>query len=621
MQSCLPNKKYVRFKSAPMFIFLLGIFLSGINYTASAQGQTNAELANQYFSTGDYDKAVVYYEKQYSFDPFGTYSVYLKCLLQLKDYDKAEKLIKKHFKKNTQNLEVLVDLGRLYETMGSQDKAKEQFEKAIKSLTPDLQQILNLANAFLAGAYNEYALQTYQAGRKVMQGTYPFNFEIAETYAQLGDQAKMIDEYLDLMEISEQYIPNLQTILQNKIYNDPSGKISEYLRVALLRRIQKNSDRVVYSEFLYWLFLQEKDFESALIQAKALDKRQGEEGSRLLTLGRLAASNGDYTTAEACFQYIMDKGKNGANYNSARMELISASSQRITGSNNYTAADLDKLEKDYTTALTDLGKTPATAVMMKNFAHLQAFYLNKTNDATTLLEECIGLPGVNAQFKADCKLELGDILILEGKVWDATLFYSQVDKDFKEDAIGREAKFRNARLSYYMGEFEWAAAQLNILKAATAQLISNDAMSLSLLISDNTGEDSDYTPLQIYSRADLLEFQHKHSLAIATFDSVISGFPAHSLTDEVWFRKAQIYEATGHADTAIFYFRKVLDEYPDDILADDALFNMADLEENTLKNKTKAQELYQELLTKYPGSLYVVEARKRFRELRGDKLN
>jgi tetratricopeptide (TPR) repeat protein len=218
-------------------------------------------------------------------------------------------------------------------------------------------------------------------------------------------------------------------------------------------------------------------------------------------------------------------------------------------------------------------------------------------------------------------LELGDILILQGEVWDAALYYGQVDKDFKHDAIGREAKFRNARLSYYLGEFEWAAAQLNVLKAATSQLISNDAMSLALLIMDNTGMDSITEPLLIYSRADLLEFRNNDDKALVTLDSVLTKFPGHSLTDEVWFKKAYIFEKKGMNDTAAVYLNNIVEKYPDDILADDALFQLGGLYENQLNDKSKAMELYEKLLTKYSGSLFAAEARKRFRALRGDKVN
>jgi tetratricopeptide (TPR) repeat protein len=589
--------------------------------TAFAQGQTNLDLATQYYTTGEYDKAVIYYEKQYDIDPSGTYKLYLKCLLNLKDYEKAEKLIKKQLKKNSADLTLYVDLGKVYLNQNQNDKAKQQFDKAIKSVIPDVGRVTMLGNAFVEIQEYDRAIETYMNGRKLLRDVYPFNFELAELYAQKGDQQKMIDEYLDVLNYNEQYIPNLQAILQNKIAYDATGTISDLLRKSLLKNIQKNSARPVYNELLYWLFLQEKDFESAYIQAKAMDKRLSEEGERLLNLGFLAASNKEYNLAEKCFQYVIDKGSANSNYIQARIQLLNASNEKITSDRKPTTAELQKLEKDYEITLTDLGKNVSTAPLISRYAHLKAFYLDKVDDAINLLQEAIAMPGIDQQFKAECKLELGDIDIFKGEVWEAALLYGQVDKDFKHDAIGREAKFRNARLSYYMGEFDWAAAQLNVLKAATSQLISNDAMSLALLIMDNTGMDSITDPLLIYSRADLLEFRNKDDLALATLDSVIKQYPGHSLSDEVWYKKAEIFEKKSMYDTAVVYLGDIVEKYPEDILADDALFKLGNIYEKQLNNNSKAMEMFEKLLTKYPGSLYVVDARKKYRALRGDKIN
>lgn len=600
------------------FLVIVSCLLSIV--TSFGQGQSNLDLANQYFNTGEYDKAAVYFEKQYSADPFGTYEPYLKCLNLLKDFDKAEKLIKKQLKKNPADLTLYVDLGKLYISQNENDKAKQQFDKAIKSIPPDANQVINLGNAFVEIQEFDRAIETYLAGRKLLRGVYPFNFELAELYSQKGDQQKMIEEYLDVLNYNEQYFPNLQAILQNKIANDLTGNISEILRKSLLREIQRNSDRPVYNELLYWLFIQEKDFESAMIQAKAMDKRLDENGDRLLSLGRLSASNSDYELAEKCFQYVVDKGKKNLNYVPAKIEMLNASNKKITSGKKPSAAELVKLDKDYETTLSQLGKNAVTAPLISSYAHLKAFYLDKIDDAVKLLEEIIALPGIADQFKGECKLELGDILILQGEVWDAALYYGQVDKDFKHDAIGREAKFRNAKLSYYLGEFDWAAAQLNVLKAATSQLISNDAMALALLIMDNTA-DSNTTPLLIYSRADLLEFRNDDNKALTALDSVLTQFPKHSLTDEVWYKKAEIFEKKELYDSAAVYFNDIVENYPDDILADDALFQLARLNENQLNNKPKAMEYYEKILTKYTGSLFAAEARKKFRALRGDKVN
>ncbi len=584
-------------------------------------GQSNVELANQYFSTNDFDKAVIYFEKAYDQDPLGTYPNYLKCLISIKDYDKAEKVIKKQSKKFPTDQSLKVDLGNLYETQGESEKAKKVYLDAIKNLPSDMNQINVLGSTFLQRQLFEYAAQTYLQGRRTLKGAYPFSFELAEVYAQQSKPTEMVNEYISLLEFSPTYLPNIQTILQNKIANDLSGTLSDIIRQAVLRKIQKNPQETSYSEFLYWLFLQEKDYESAFIQAKSLDNRLSESGDRPISLGRLCVNNQEYETAEKCFQYVVDKGKENKNYVIAKMELINAVNLRITNSGTYTHADLLKLEGDYNTTLNELGKNVTTAPIIRGYAHLEAFYLHKTDEAIALLLETLDFPNMGSQFIADCKLELADIYVFSGQVWDAALLYGQVDKDFKNDATGREAKFRNARLSYYLGEFEWAKGQLSVLKAATSQLISNDALALGLLISDNTNEDTTTDALLLYAHADLLSFQNKDSLAFLALDSLLKLFPNNSLTDEVWYKKAQILKKEGKFNAAVPFLQDIIDKYPEDILADDALFQLAVINEDNLNDKDKAKVLYEQLITKYPGSLYVVDARKRFRILRGDKVN
>lgn len=584
-------------------------------------GQSNVELANQYFSTNDFDKAVIYFEKAYDQDPLGTYPNYLKCLISIKDYDKAEKVIKKQSKKFPTDQSLKVDLGNLYETQGESEKAKKVYLDAIKNLPSDMNQINVLGSTFLQRQLFEYAAQTYLQGRRTLKGAYPFSFELAEVYAQQSKPTEMVNEYISVLEFSPTYLPNIQTILQNKIANDLSGTLSDIIRQAVLRKIQKNPQETSYSEFLYWLFLQEKDYESAFIQAKSLDNRLSESGDRPISLGRLCVNNQEYETAEKCFQYVVDKGKENKNYVIAKMELINAVNLRITNSGTYTHADLLKLEGDYNTTLNELGKNVTTAPIIRGYAHLEAFYLHKTDEAIALLLETLDFPNMGSQFIADCKLELADIYVFSGQVWDAALLYGQVDKDFKNDATGREAKFRNARLSYYLGEFEWAKGQLSVLKAATSQLISNDALALGLLISDNTNEDTTTDALLLYAHADLLSFQNKDSLAFLALDSLLKLFPNNSLTDEVWYKKAQILKKEGKFNAAVPFLQDIIDKYPEDILADDALFQLAVINEDNLNDKDKAKVLYEQLITKYPGSLYVVDARKRFRILRGDKVN
>lgn len=600
---------------------LLFLFLLCAGLVQAQPGQSNAELANQYFGNGEYDKALVYFDKYYDKDPAAAYPNYLQCLFKVKDYEQAEKLIRKHQKKFPGDPSVRLDLGSLYEERQEPEKAKKVYGEAIKNLQPDINQVNLLGNAFNRRQMYEYAVETYVQGRKVMKGAYPFSFELAEAYAQTGRFEEMVNEYIEILSYNPAFLNNVQTILQNRIANDLSGNMSDLVRQSLLRKIQKYPEEAIYSEFLYWLFLQEKDYESAFIQARALDKRLDEDGSRLLSLGRTAVSNREFGAAEKCFQYIIDKGPGSPNYITGRIEHINAVNERITGSGNYSNSDLLQLERDYDKALTELGRDASTAPLIRGYAHLEAFYLHQSERAVELLLEAVEIPNLRPQFRAECKLELADVYVFQGEVWEAALLYGQVDKDFKNDPLGREAKYRNARLSYYLGEFEWAKEQLKVLKAATSQLISNDALSLGLLITDNTNLDTTTTALLMFSRAELLDFQNKDSLALLTLDSIVAEFPEHSLTDEIWYKKAQMFRSKGRFTEAAALFQEVVDKYPEDILADDALFQMADLYENMLNDKEKAKNLYELMLNKYPGSLFVVDARKRFRVLRGDKVN
>ena len=502
---------------------------------------------------------------------------------------------------------------------GDTKKAKKQFETAIKNLHPDAGDIYAVANTFIMNGKPDLALETFLKGRSLVPDN-NFGFDIAELYGRKGETQKMIDEYLDIMTENTLFQANVQSVLQYKLSQDSDSNLANLLRMSLLRKIQREPSQLIYNEFLYWLFMQEKDFESALIQAKALDKKTGDTGNRIYSLGEICISNQAWTVAEKCFDYIVAKGSNHPLYIRAKIAMLSAAFEKTTES-HYTQAELLTLEKQFTEALQALGKNSITAPLMVQQAQLEAFYLDKVAEGRKILEEVIAMPALSPNYIAEVKLALGDIMILDGDLWEASLTYSQVDKDFKHDAIGREAKFRNARLSYYLGEFEWAEAQLNVLKQATSQLISNDALDLALLISDNIGDDSITEPLQIYSRAELLAFQHKNDLALQTLDSILVLYPGRKITANVWFKKAGIYITRGDFDSAITLYSDIVKNYADGVLADDALFRIGSIYENNLKDIEKAKSTYEQFIDKYPSSVFIAEARRHYRLLRGDKIN
>lgn len=582
-----------------------------------AQPSNDEQLAVQYFQKGEFELAVMYYEKLYNKSRSAVYyEYYYKCLVELERYKEAEKLVKRQMKRFPNDLTYYVDLGTLYDTMEEENRSKQQYEKAIKALSADYKQIRDLANAFIQKNELDMAISCYEKGSKLLKNN-TFDVEIASVMGLKGDYEGMINVYLDLLGENDNYIQQVQSNLNRTLNFMEDEERSDMLKGQLLRRVQRNPQKTIYSDMLIWLFEQRKEFNAAYVQSKALDKREKGWGERLLDLGRLCRSNYEYDIAIKCFHYIVELGPNGYYYTKGKVEWLETMNLKITQS-NYTQEDLMLLEENYISTLQELGRSVSTSSMMRDQAHLQAFYLNKRVDAVELLEETLKLPGMSRKDIAETKLELADILVLDGSIWDASLYYSQVDHDFKHDILGHEAKFRNAKISFYTGDFEWAQAQLDVLKTSTSKLIANDAMDLSLLITDNLNMDTTPFAMMLYAEAELLLFQNQFDESNRLMDKILEDYPGHSLTDEVEFQKYRIERKRQNYEKAIEHLQRILNNHGDDILADDAAFNIGEIYQFTIKDTEKAIEFYEKLLMDYEGSLFTVEARKRYRALKGD---
>ncbi len=359
----------------------------------------------------------------------------------------------------------------------------------------------------------------------------------------------------------------------------------------------------------------------SFFQARAVDRRQKLEGQKVIEIGQIAIQNKDYKSAAEIFEYLVREYPQSINYPLNRRFLIQSKEELVKNTFPVNQFEIRSLIADYQRLIAEVGKNAKTADAMRNMGLLFGFYLDQKDTAIVLLEESMKLNRTDQRFIARTKLDLGDIFLLKGEPWEATLLYSQTEKALKDDPLGYDAKLRNAKLSYYKGEFKLAQEHLDILKLATSREIANDAMELSILIQDNTGLDSTEEAMREYAAIDLLLFQHRDDEALRQLDQILVKFPGHSLTDEAWWQKAKIFMRRNENQQAVGELEKILTQYRNDILSDDAHFLMAKLLEEKLGQRERAMEMYRDHLTKYPGSIYVAEARKRFRQLRGDMPN
>ena len=588
------------------------------SFCLTAQDGGDQQLAQHYYSQGDYEKALIYYEHLFEENKSKfIFNRYYDCLQRTGDTKTAEKVLKKQAKDNKGDLEYQIMLAKLYEEQGNDDKADNIYESLIDDLTSNARNVISLYNSFKAQGKNDWSFKVLERGRKLLKKNYPLNFQFAEYYGSIGNIEKMMAEYLDLLDYHPTYMNSLQKMLVRQIsFEDEDSKEYEILKVALIQRTQKNANNLIYAEMLTWLFVQRQNFVAALTHVKALDKRSNFNGKLVYDLGVVCRENKDYSTAKKAFQYVIELGSFSYYYLRSHNALLNVRFIEVTTLRDYSQTELQNTITAYENALIEFGEKPTTLNILLELAHIEAFYANRGPDAIDRLEKAKEIQGLTDMQLAKLKMQLADVHVLHGDIWEASLLYMQIDKSFKYEHIGHEAKFKNARIFYYDGEFNFAQSQLDVLKQSTSQLIANDALKLSLLITDNFGLDSNYQAMQWFATADLLISQHKFDQAYVLFDSIITTYPAHSLGDDILIKKSAALKIKGQWAQSIETLEELLKYYSNDILVDDALFELGNIYENHLLNKEKAAEYYRQILFDHKGSLYTAEARKRFQEIR-----
>ncbi|MET4107754.1 tetratricopeptide repeat protein [Hymenobacter sp. UYP22] len=597
---------------------LAGMLWSAQPTLAQGSEDSQVQLAREYERKGEHDKAAFLFSRLRNDEQTAPNILpdYLAALQGLKQYKEAEKLLKRAIKQRPREEALGVTLGQVYVQSVDELAARKQWDKVLSQLT--LEQVPAVAAEFQRLNLPDWATRTYLRGRELARSETEFGPQLIQLYTQQGQTDKLMVETLRLVQDDERQLPFVRNMLQNSLQED---KDFAALEKELLSLVQKNPERPVYSELLLWLQVQRRDFTGALVQAKALDRRGRTEGQRVLEVAEIARRNKDYESAIQGYDYLMREYRTSPYYALVRQRLVQTREEQVRNTYPVNVAQLRSLLQEYEQVLKDLGRTPETAPVLRSMAALLAFQLDEKEPAIKLLNEVISMPRAGLEVVDQAKIDLADIYVLRAEPWEATLLYSQVEKSHKDTPLGYDAKLRNARLSYFAGDFKLAQSHLDILKQATSREIANDAMQLSLLITDNTAMDTAGVALRDYAAVEQQVFQNKLPEAMRGLDALLTKYPGHALQDEAWFLKAQLLRRTGDYPGALTTLERITANPKYDVLSDDALFLAASILEENVQDREKAQQLYNQVITKYPGSIYVAEARKRFRKLRGDVVN
>ena len=571
----------------------------------------NEQLAQYYYDKGDFEKAKISYEELLDNVPQNLqyFLRTIDCYQQLQQFDVAEKAIQNRLAKYNQG-SLLVELGYNFQLQKNDLKAKSYYDQAIERIRKNPNEVYGIANSFERKVQLEYALKAYQTATEI-QPNYNFNYQQGLLYGQLGNFEKMIETFLDEAYANPQNSIIIQNQLSRFMTDEADVSFSNALRKALILRVQKAQD-LFWNHYLSWFYVQQKEFSKAFIQEKAIYKRNPESLSTILNLANLAIEEEDQEVAREILTFVIENTKD--------LGLLVQAHSYLTELKIKNAA-----EKDYATInaeiealLKEYEISPFTLSLQLIQAHFVAFNLKKPETGRAIVKKALELQ-LNNYEVAQAKMELADILLFEQKFNQALLYYSQIETDLKNDAVAHEASLKVAKTSYFKGDFAWALKQFKELKSANTQLIANDALEYFLLINDNTVADSTQTALKAFAKGDYLLYQNRNQEAIAQFQLVLTTFKGDEIEAVTQLRLGKTYEKTAEYNLALSQYQSIIDHHSDGIYIDEGLFFLAEIYSKRLNEPEKAKTLYEKIIFNHQDSIYFVEARKKFRELRGDK--
>lgn len=606
------------------------VFLSLFAIQGFSQNQADIQLAHEYLLKGEKRKALELYRELAKNDvnlPF-IQNNYLNTLLDLSETTEALAYLKRLLKRDPDNVLYKIDVGVVYLRTGDAAKADKYFKELIQEYKAGVSQIKIMSDYFASRSLGDYAILALSESRAFLGNPYLFCLELAMLYRIHGQKDKMVEEYLNYVTQASANIQFAKNLMQ-AILTKPDEL--ETLEKILYDRVQKNPDVEAYADLLIWVTMQQKNFHASFIQARAYDRRYKKMGEKSIEVAKVAVDNEDFDSAIKSYQYVIKEYPGGPYFLQAQLGLMRTREARVRSMFPVSTDSVQSLIIDYKKFITEYPDNTNSLEAKRSEAILYATYLNEIDKAIALLNELIANPKTSLQLKSKAKLDLGDIYLLKGEPWESTLLYSQVEKALQESPVGYEAKLKNAKLSYYKGNFQLAQEHLDILKEATTREIANDAMELSMRIKENIAFDSTGEALKAYAVIELLLYQNKTQKALEAIQSLKTGtsmnsdslssrlsFSNHTILDDVYWLEANIRMQRGEFNESIGLLQRILDEFPEDILVDDAYFLQGEIYERQLQNKDKAMEIYREFLNKFPGSVFAAEARKRYRVLRGD---
>jgi tetratricopeptide (TPR) repeat protein len=582
-------------------------------FTFVLSAQTDYDLAENYFNKGEFEKALILYQKLHKSSPTNSNLVFriIEIQQELQHFDEAETLIKSQLS-TRKKPQMLVELGYNFQRQNKIEKANENYQKAIDVANSVPNYTYAIALRFEEHSLVGQAIEVYKLAIIQTQNS-NYEYRLAGLYAEQKDVQNMFLGYLNFTENNPTYLNQVLRLFGDYISENSNSEYNLTLKKIILKKLQSSSN-IFWNQMLSWLYVQQQDFKKAFLLERSIFRRNNNSLQGIIDVGIMAKSAKNYAVTFEVFDYVIQNAQDSRLIIEANRQLLELELVRTI------SPDLKQIKTKYNTLLNRYGLNSETVELQLSYANFLAMHFQQQPEAISFLKSALS-QNLSPTDLGRLKLKLADILVTNSQFNQALLYYAQVQTSLKNSTLAQEARFKSARTSYYKGDFDWAENQLKVLKASTSQLIANDALDLQLLITDHKFGDSLQTPLRLYAKADFLKFQNKKAEAISVLDKLISEQNTHAIVDEALLLQAELFESKTQHQKAKENYLRIIEDFPSEILIDDSHFALAELYRKVLDQPEQAIKYYEKIIFNHPDSIHFVASKKHFRNLREKSKN
>ncbi len=626
-------QQYTLHRAATLFLLCTAVVCLPCSLHAQIGDiDTQFRLAQSFEQSGDWDRAVVLFERLHQVQPDNEvfFDGLRRAYVHVRDYEKAINLVEDRLKQQPFNINLIAALGGIYYESGSESKADSVWKSIIRTDSKNVSLYRLVASEMMEHRLFTQAVDVYLDARKTTGKDGIFADDLATLYTFLQQYDAASREFIKMLTTSPQQLPFIESRIASFTMRDAGLRAATNVA---REAVNDHTDNITFRRLYAWLAMEGHNYKQALEEYRVIDRLSNADGAELLAFAQRAAQEGSQEIASEAFHDIVGVSHNPAFVSQAKfgyarsLEAASSTTDSLAvdtyGSifNKPPLPEVSETEKGFQNILqlyeAIIKDYPNSELAAQSFYRIGLIRLQRFADYNGSLDSFQKAKALTRtiDLSADASRQIAEVYVLQNNLPAARKEY-QAMLLLSVPAYQNVARFQIAKLDYYQAKFDTALAALKPLTSDLKSDVANDALLLQYFVTENKGVFP--AALAEYAKADLLMRQERYAEALAQFKAVVASSPTALLIDDATLRIGELYLLLNKVDEGLASFRHIVDDMPESILRDQAQMKIAETYQVILKDKSNAIASYEKLLAKFPNSLYAEQARKRIRLLRGD---